>query len=223
MGSEAPVPPAPRESKVSALSRVRRDLIVLPVLIAAVLLLIFNGSNLVHYVSANASEKVDSAVRIASIALTLNVALILFGWRRYADLLHEAERRAEGEARAAHLASSDVITGLCNRKGFADGGQELRMAAADRGDWLAILSLRMHRFKAINDRHGYEVGDEMLRNIAGAIMAAVPQGSVAARLNGDEFAIQFPLPKEDQRTAEEFGEAVLVSVTRPFSVGDKLI
>ena len=42
----------------------------------------------------------------------LNVALILFGWRRYVDLLHEAEMRADGELRAAVLASTDTITGL---------------------------------------------------------------------------------------------------------------
>ena len=223
MRPEALVTPAPKEPKASALTRVRRDLVVLPVLIGAVLLLIFNGSNLFHYVTANASEKVDSAVKIASVALSLNVALILFGWRRYADLLNEAEKRAEGEARAAHLASSDIITGLNNRKGFADGGQELCSAAAERGEWLAILSLRMHRFKAINDRHGYEVGDEMLRNIAEAITSVVPQSSVAARLNGDEFAILFALPKDAMAKAEAFGEAVLTSITKPFEIGDKLI
>ena len=62
--------------------------------------------------------------------MTLNVALILFGWRRYVDLQHEAEMRKEGEARAALIASTDGMTGLLNRKGFADKGEELRQAAA---------------------------------------------------------------------------------------------
>ena len=64
-------------------------------------------------------------LKIALIALTLNVALILFGWRRYVDLQHEAEMRKEGEARAALIASTDGMTGLLNRKGFADRGEEL--------------------------------------------------------------------------------------------------
>ena len=110
------------------------------------------------------------------VALTLNVALILFGWRRYADLLHETERRQEGEARAAQIAVSDAITGLANRKGFADRGEQLRAAAAERGEWLAVISLRMHRFRSINDRHGYEVGDDLLRAIAGAISGDARRG-----------------------------------------------
>ena len=69
-------------------------------------------------------------------ALTLNVALILFGWRRYVDLQHETERRIEGERRAAIAASTDPVTGLLNRKGFADEAEELREKARASGDKL---------------------------------------------------------------------------------------
>ncbi len=223
MHRNASAAPAPREPKALALSRVHLDILVLCVLIAAVLLLIFNGSNLFQAVLARSDASSGQAIQIATVALTLNVALIMFGWRRYVDLVHEAEKRADGEARAAHLASTDTITGLNNRKGFADRGQQMREAAARRGEWLAILSLRMHRFKAVNDRHGYEVGDEMLRNIAAAITDEVPEGSVAARLNGDEFAIIFPIEPGQPATAERIGEAVLRSITRPFDVGSRLI
>ena len=66
-------------------------------------------------------------------ALTLNVALILFGWRRYVDLQHEAELRADGERRAAIIADDRRHTGLLNRKGFADRGQAICADAADDG------------------------------------------------------------------------------------------
>src|SRR6185503_19628421 len=61
---------------------------------------------------------------------------ILFGWRRYVDLQHEAELRADGERRAAVLASSDSATGLYNRKGFADHGDAL--IARLSGDEFAV-------------------------------------------------------------------------------------
>ncbi len=110
----------------------RRDALVLTILITAVLLLIWNGSAFFSHIQLR-ERQVGHEVRIASTALTLNVALILFGWRRYVDLQHEAELRAEQERRAALLATTDPITGLLNRKGFADGRSDLcASAAADR-------------------------------------------------------------------------------------------
>ena len=97
----------------------RRDAIVLAVLITAVMLLIWNGSAFFHDLRIG-NKEFGPEVRLASTALTLNVALILFGWRRYVDLQHEAEMREEHERRAVVLATTDAITGLYNRKGFAD-------------------------------------------------------------------------------------------------------
>ena len=87
----------------SRLVNARRDALVLAVLITAVVLLIWNGSSLLPQ-SADRRQDFGPGIRLASTALTLNVALILFGWRRYVDLQHEAEMRAEHERRAAVLA-----------------------------------------------------------------------------------------------------------------------
>ena len=65
----------------------RRDAVVLTVLIGAVMLLIWNGSTFFHNLPMGDAE-VGPEIRLASTALTLNVALILFGWRRYVDLQH---------------------------------------------------------------------------------------------------------------------------------------
>ena len=94
----------------SGLLSARRDAVVLAVLITAVLLLIWNGSAFFNHLRIEGNFATD--VRIASTALTLNVALILFGWRRYVDLQHDAEVRAEQERRAAMLATTDPATGL---------------------------------------------------------------------------------------------------------------
>ena len=83
----------------SKLVNARRDAIVLVVLITAVMLLIWNGSAFFHHLPM-ADANFGPGIRLASVALTLNVALILFGWRRYVDLQHEAEMRAEHERRA---------------------------------------------------------------------------------------------------------------------------
>src|SRR4029453_551033 len=110
-----------------------------------------------------AGPEIGSDVRLASTALTLNVALILFGWRRYVDLQHEAELRADGERRAAVLASTAAATRLYNRKGFADNADALSTAGRERGDVMVIVSIQIHRFKVVNDQHGYDTGDRLLR------------------------------------------------------------
>src|SRR3954469_21685327 len=115
----------------------RRDAVVLTVLIIAVIMLIWNGSAFFHNLPMGDAGQ-GPGIRLASTALTLNVALILFGWRRYVDLQHEAEMRAEHERRATVLATTDTITGHFNRKGFADRAAELSAEAAARNESIAI-------------------------------------------------------------------------------------
>jgi diguanylate cyclase (GGDEF)-like protein len=196
--------------------------LVLAILIAAMVLLIWNGSEFFQRLT-NARNGLGPDLKVALIALTLNVALILFGWRRYVDLLHEAEMRQQGEARAALIASTDGMTGLLNRKGFADRGDELRCRAVSENKQLIIFSLQLHRFKAINDRHGYDVGDRVLRMIAASLEELAGAGDLVARLAGDEFAIALVAPQDDVTEAEELAEQVLGAVTRPMEAEDRLV
>src|SRR5688500_3448602 len=85
----------------------RRVALVLGILISAVCLLIWNGSNFFRDLSIAGAE-FGGAIELASTALTLNVALILFGWRRYVDLRQDAERLRETELRAQVAASTDA-------------------------------------------------------------------------------------------------------------------
>ena len=208
-------------SPSSRIESARRDAIVLVVLITAVMLLIWNGSTFFQHLRI--ATDFGPEVRIASTALTLNVALILFGWRRYVDLQHEAEMRAEQEQRAAVLASTDPITGLYNRKGFADRAAELSAAAAQHGHSLAIISFQINRFKTVNDQHGYETGDRLLKGIAGALGDELGTEAVVARLSGDEFAVALPLAPDELSGAEETAERVLRAATRPFMFEERII
>ena len=112
-----------RQSLVAA----HRDLMVVATLISAMAMLIWNGSSFVQRLAV-AEGEFSPWVRVAAVALCLNVALILFGWRRYADLQHETEKRIEGEVRAQIIASTDGMTGLLNRKGFGEKGAAIAAA-----------------------------------------------------------------------------------------------
>ena len=205
-----------------ALANARRDLLVLGILIAAVFLLIWNGSEFFQRLTY-AGKALGPGLKVAAVALTLNVALILFGWRRYVDLQHETEMRKEGEARAALIASTDGMTGLLNRKGFADQGEELRHQAELDDHQLVILSIQLNRFKAINDRHGYDVGDRLLRLIAAAMEQTAGNGYLVARLAGDEFAVAYAAPREAVAEADSLAERMLQTVTRPMEAEGKLV
>jgi diguanylate cyclase (GGDEF)-like protein len=206
----------------SGLLNARRDAIVLVILIGAVLLLVWNGSTFFERLRL-AGPEFGRQAQIASTALMLNVALILFGWRRYVDLQHEAQLRADGERRAAVLATTDAATGLFNRKGFADRAEALCRGSADAARHIMILSLQIHRFKAVNDQHGYEIGDRLLKALADSLNEALGPDSVIARLSGDEFAVAFTLDTMDTARAEIAAEAALRAVTRPYLIDDRMI
>ncbi|HEY8433227.1 MAG TPA: EAL domain-containing protein [Sphingomicrobium sp.] len=200
----------------------RRDAVVLAVLITAVLLLIWNGSTFFNHIRFQ-GPKFATDVRIASTALTLNVALILFGWRRYVDLQHEAEIRIEQERRAALLATTDPTTGLYNRKGFADRAAQLCAKGGSRGDNLIVISFQIQRFKVVNDQHGYDAGDWLLKSIARALESELGSSAVIARLSGDEFAIALTSPEADTAAVEEIADGVLRTVTHPLVLHERII
>jgi diguanylate cyclase (GGDEF)-like protein len=107
----------------------------------------------------------------------------------------DAERRiTELNARVAQLESmamSDELTGLLNRRGFANVMQRNLLSAAryDEGGLLAYIDL--NSFKAINDNHGHAAGDDVLRAVGRHLQQSVRATDYAARLGGDEFTILF--------------------------------
>ena len=212
------VEPGPSATLVSA----RRDAIVLVVLITAILLLVWNGSAFFQQLQV-AGPQLGDSVKITSTALILNVALILFGWRRYIDLQQEAERRAEGERRAVVLATTDPITGLANRKGFADGGDRLLATARTNGGQVVVFSIQIHRFKMVNDQHGYDTGDQLLKCLAVSMVEQLGPDAIIARLSGDEFAAALAVDPAELDRTEDLAEAALRAITRPFTIEERLI
>ena len=188
-----------RHADPAWLANARNDALMLVVLVGGVVLLIWNGHRLLSEMSFG--REISQSARIASSALMLNVALILFGWRRYVDLQHENERRVESDQRAQQFATTDALTGLLNRKGFADRAGDLAQAAHDRGQRTYMFSVQLNRFKTVNDRHGFDVGDDLLRRIARAITGGVSRESAVARLSGDEFAIALVEPADSAATS----------------------
>jgi diguanylate cyclase (GGDEF)-like protein len=94
--------------------------------------------------------------------------------------------------RVASQATTDSLTGLANRWTF-DEELALEWRRAERvGDPLALILLDIDNFKTINDTHGHQAGDEVLRKVGEVLAASVRQVDLAARYGGEEFAVIVP-------------------------------
>jgi diguanylate cyclase (GGDEF)-like protein len=99
--------------------------------------------------------------------------------------------RERREATQRSFALLDPLTGLMNRRAFADYAQRLlrRLGGQQR---LALLVLDLDHFKSINDRHGHETGDQLLVSFAEAATASVRPTDLLFRMGGEEFCFMLP-------------------------------
>jgi diguanylate cyclase (GGDEF)-like protein len=97
-----------------------------------------------------------------------------------------SENRAFQE-RLAHEAQHDALTGLPNRRRMQDA-----LGASLRDDAVAVLFVHLDGFKPVDDAHGHEAGDELLRQVAARLSSCVRGNDVLARVGGDEFVVLMP-------------------------------
>ena len=94
----------------------------------------------------------------------------------------------------------DPLTGLYNRAFFLAQFGPLADRGALRGLGTAVLMLDIDHFKRINDTHGHEVGDIVLREVAGVLRLATRADDLVARYGGEEFVAALPVAAPDQAT-----------------------
>ena len=104
------------------------------------------------------------------------------------SLRHAIERHRLFSALRS-LSLIDGLTGLYNRRGFSDLGEQYLKLARRTGRGVTMVFLDLDRFKTINDSLGHHVGDRALLKMADILRAAFRRSDIIARLGGDEFGV----------------------------------
>jgi diguanylate cyclase (GGDEF)-like protein len=120
-----------------------------------------------------------------------------------------------------HKASHDALTGLLNRVGFRRQIGRVLAGANRGGEQVGLLFVDLDDFKKVNDAHGHEAGDELIRKAALRLEAISRASDEIARLGGDEFAIVLGGVQEEQVRAAE--GRVRAAFVEPFLLGDVAI
>lgn len=202
------------EPPVSRPSKARRDIITGGIVLAAALMFVGTGSTVLGAVVDTLSGIGGGPDRTLAAALILNIALMLFGWRRYRDLLIEVEVRTAAEGQARYLAAVDPLTGFLNRRAFMAAGREALAAASADGRAAAVFLIDLDRFKTVNDIHGHAMGDLVLQEAARRIAAILPPSVQTARLGGDEF-VAFICHDHDPDMIERLAGQLVAAMEKP--------
>ena len=131
----------------------------------------------------------------------------------YRGILRDISDQVAYQNRLLDMAYRDPLTGLGNRKAFAE---QLRQAM-EKHHSLALLFLDLDRFKEVNDRFGHDVGDDLLRQIAERLRNALRQPDRVYRLGGDEFTLI--LAEIDAEGAQKLAERLRQALHEPIRIG----
>ena len=195
-----------------------RDLITLGIAVAAILLFIATGGSVLPKVLRSVFTGDSTPDLLLINALLLNIALIIFGWRRYRELTSEISERRKAEEKASKLAQTDPLTGCLNRRSMTDATQSLRLKCNARGQSLAFVMIDLDNFKQVNDMNGHSVGDRVLKQTAQRLRDSLPKDALVARLGGDEFAFVVPFDHSRNETVDEHVMRLFETIGAPMNI-----
>jgi diguanylate cyclase (GGDEF)-like protein len=117
-------------------------------------------------------------------------------------------------------ASMDPLTGMFNRRGFAEATSRVIEREANAGRPVTALIFDIDHFKSINDRFGHPAGDEILKLFAAVVINTLRISDISGRIGGEEFAALLPCSLEEavlaaERVREAFESSGIVDETGP--------
>ncbi|MCC6829408.1 MAG: EAL domain-containing protein [Novosphingobium sp.] len=197
--------------------RAEHDIVALGIATAAIILFVSTGSTVLPQAIRGLAGVGLGPEKLAVNALLLNIALIIFGWRRYRQLALEVVERRRAEEQEQRLAQTDPLTGCLNRRSIGPATDALITQSAVRGEVVALLMIDLDHFKQINDYNGHSAGDAVLEGCARRIELLLPDGAILARLGGDEFAAATAFDPRRAEAVDGIATAILEAIAKPFT------
>lgn len=133
--------------------------------------------------------------------------------------------RKQTEARIHQLAYFDVLTGLPNRTMLIERLKTAMAMAQRTRQKGALLFIDLDNFKSLNDTLGHDVGDKLLKMVAGRLQQSVRKSDQVARLGGDEFVVVLENLGEDLQVAaiesETAGQKIVTALNESFYLSNQ--
>lgn len=199
------------------------DVVALGIALAAVIMFIRTGTAAFPAIVRAFSDNGAGPDNLLVAALLLNIALVIFGWRRYRDLTGEVADRRRAENHAKLMSETDSLTGCLNRRTIVNAADLLFDKTSIQGDSVAVVMLDLDKFKQVNDANGHSAGDTMLCETAQRLARNLPEGALLARIGGDEFACIFAFPAQRTEQVDSLVEGLITAVSAPVLVGEREI
>jgi len=193
--------------------------VALGIAIASIVMFVGIGGSVMSQVVRSAFGDGVAPDNLLTSAMLLNVALVIFGWRRYRELTQEVSDRRAAEETARVLAETDPLTGCLNRRSTGQATDRLIAECARIGEAVAFVMVDIDKFKQINDVNGHMTGDVVLRECADRISRLLPEKALLARLGGDEFAGIVPFDPRRPEQIDRLATAINEELARPIVSG----
>jgi len=167
------------------------------------------------YIFHTLSQKeILDTLEVSNLALAASAVLIF-------SHVYEVSR-VDAHRKLLHLATTDSLTSLANRARFLDVFERERNHAARNKSDLSLLLLDLDHFKQVNDLHGHDVGDEVLKYVSALISQRLRKTDLACRMGGEEFAVL--LPGASLERAIMVAENIRQNISDlPYTKGEKVV
>lgn len=140
----------------------------------------------------------------------------------YVAVFSDITERKAKEEQIRRLAFYDALTGLPNRRLLHDRFEQALRKSARQADHGAVLFMDLDRFKQLNDTHGHEAGDELLKEVGLRAQSCVRENDTVARMGGDEFVVLLEgLSAEAEaarQQAQRVAEKIRLALDRPYEI-----
>ncbi|USB32976.1 GGDEF domain-containing protein [Paenibacillus sp. YPG26] len=160
---------------------------------------------------AGLNDSIVSGIVVSVLLISLRQITVMVENSRLLNELKHALEKSE------YLASHDGLTCLLNRRTFEEKLAAYMQGFHRPGQRMALMFFDLDGFKQVNDTHGHDVGDALLRTIAARMQRLQREDMLQARLGGDEFVVLLPCSGADQEV-HHYAQTMITAITEPVTM-----